>query len=244
MIDRKGLWALILLCLATTIAAVWRLSLLPDWTHMPMLAPHGLTTKNGLVLFILPLTLLFMIAVFSAQRWLVSGPDEALAVWYRRGSLLPMMSGVLTAFMQASLISRSFGLGHGLNPEIVARVIMGVTGILTMMFGNVVPKLPMLSTRVAALNLNPWKSARHTRFGARMTVAFGLAMTVAAVLLPIRFVAPVFLTVALAFFGGSSGTSTSSRANRRRCRSATRPKLPPSRDPLDRMFCSDKECQG
>jgi hypothetical protein len=201
MIDRKGLWILILLFLAMSAAAVWRLTLLPDWTQMPMLAPHGLTTKNGLVLFIGPLALLFMIAVFSAQRWLVSGPDEALTAWYRHGSLLPMMGGVLMALMQVLLISRSFGHGIGLNPEIVARALMGVTGILTMMLGNVMPKLPRLSKRFAALNLDPCQYARHTRFGARMTVAFGLAMTIAAVLLPMRAVEPIFLTLALAFIG-------------------------------------------
>ena len=201
MIDRKGLWVLILLCLAMTAGAVWRLSLLPDWTQMPMLAAHGLTTKNGLVLFMVPLALVFEIAVFSAQRRLVSGSDEALAAWYRHGSLLPMMSGVLLALMQVFLISRSFGHGFGLNPEIVVRAVMGVTGILTMMHGNVVPKLPRVSKRFASLNLDPWQCARHTRFGARMTVAFGLAMTIAAVVLPIRAVAPVFLPSGLAFIG-------------------------------------------
>lgn len=201
MMDRRGLWALILFCLAMTAAAVWRLSLLPHWTQMPMLAAQGMTTKNGLVLFITPLALLFMIGVYSAQRWLVSGPDEALAVWYRHGSLLPMTGGVLLALMQAFVISRSFGHAVGLNPEFVARALMGVTGILTMMFGNVAPKLPMLSKRFAALNLDPWRAARLRRFGARLTVALGLAMTIAAVLLSISAVAPAFLTAALAFYG-------------------------------------------
>ncbi len=201
MIDRKGLWTLILLCLAMTAAAVWRLSLLPDWTHVPILTPKGMVMKNGLVLFMGPLALLFITAVFAIQKWLISGPEEALATWYRNGSLLPMMGGVFIALMQVFLISRSFGHGFGLNPEIVARAGMGVTGILTMMFGNVVPKLPRLSKRFAALNLDPWQSARHTRFGARMTVAFGLAMTIAAVLLPISAVAPIFLTSMVAFFG-------------------------------------------
>lgn len=200
MIDRRELWILILLCAAMTATAFWRLSLLPDWTQMPMLAAHGMTTKNGLVLFIVPLTLLFMIGVYSAQKWLVSGPDEALAVWYRHGSLLPMTGGVFLALMQAFVISRSFGHDVGLSPEFAARALMGVTGILTMMFGNVAPKLPMLSKRFAALDLAPWRAARLRRFGARMTVALGLAMTMAAVLLSIRAVAPVFLTLALAFY--------------------------------------------
>ena len=43
-----------------TAAAVWRLSLLADWHHMPMLTPKGLVVKNGLVLFVPPLSLLFI----------------------------------------------------------------------------------------------------------------------------------------------------------------------------------------
>ena len=201
MIDRKGLWTLILLCLAMTAAAVWRLSLLPDWTHVPMLTPKGMVMKNGLVLFMGPFVLLFMIAVFAIQKWLISGPKEAIAAWYRHGSLLPTMGGVFMALMQVMVISRSFGHGFGLNPVIVARALMGATGILAMMFGNVVPKLPRLSKRFAMLNLDPWQRARHTQFGARMTVAIGLAMTIAAVLLPISAVAPILLTSTIAFFG-------------------------------------------
>jgi len=41
MIDRKTLWILLLLCLAMTAAAVWRLSLLPDWHHMPFSPPRA-----------------------------------------------------------------------------------------------------------------------------------------------------------------------------------------------------------
>ena len=76
---------------------------------------------------------------------------------------------------------------------------MGVTALLTVMFAQCGAELP-ISKRFAALDLAPWRAARLRRFGARMTVALGLAMTMAAVLLSIRAVAPVFLTLALAFY--------------------------------------------
>lgn len=201
MIDRKTLWYFALLCLAMTVAAVWRISLLPDWTQMPMFTPHGPRIRSGLILFIQPLCLLFVIAVFVLQKWLISGPDDALAVWYRRSRRLPMAAAMLTALAQVFLISRSLGYDGGLNPEIISRAMMGVTGILVIMQGNIAPKLPRLSKRFAALNLDPWQSARSRRFGARMTVAFGLAMVSAAVLLPLRATAPIFLTLSLVFYG-------------------------------------------
>jgi hypothetical protein len=200
MIDRKTLWYLILLCLAMTAAAVWRLSLLPDWTQMPMVTPHGPRIRSGLILFMQPLCLLFMLAVFGVRKWLISAPDEALAVWYRRGRLLPMAAGTLTALAQVFLISRSLGHGLDLNPEAFARIIMAVTGMLVIMQGNILPKLPRLSRRFAALNLDPWQSARSQRFGARITVAFGLFVMIAAVLLPLRATTPIFLVLALAFY--------------------------------------------
>jgi hypothetical protein len=53
MIDRKALGILILLCLATTAAAIWRLSLLADWTQLPIVTPSGPGTRNSLV-FLFP----------------------------------------------------------------------------------------------------------------------------------------------------------------------------------------------
>ncbi|HEY4077592.1 MAG TPA: hypothetical protein VGM26_11760 [Rhizomicrobium sp.] len=201
MIDRKGLWILILLFLAMTAAAVWRLSLLPDWTHMPMVTPQGPRIRSGLVLFVPPLSLLFMIAVLAAQKWLVSGPDEALATWYRRSKLLPMAAGMLLALMEGFIICRSLGHGFGLNPETLARIMMAVAGTLVIMQGNVLPKLPWLSARWRLFRLDPWQSARSRRFSGRITVAFGLAMVIAAVLLPPRATTPILLILTLAFYG-------------------------------------------
>jgi len=199
MIDRKGLRILILLCLAMTAAALWRLSLLPDWTQMPMPTPKGPVTKNGLVLLIAPLSLLFMVVVFAAQKWLVTGPGEALAAWYRHTRLLSMVMGVIMVLMQTFIIGRSLGYGLGLDAQAISRITMVVTGILVIILGNVRPKLPRLSKRFAALDLDPWQSARNGRFTGRTTVAFGLAVVIAAVLLPPRATTPTVFVLWLAF---------------------------------------------
>jgi hypothetical protein len=108
---------------------------------------------------------------------------------------------MLVALAQIFLISRSLGYGGGLNPDALARIMLVVTGILVIVQGNVAPKLPRLSNRFAALNLDPWQSARYRRFGGRMTVAFGLVMVVTAVLLPLHATTPIFLILSLAFYG-------------------------------------------
>lgn len=199
MIDRKTLWILILLILAMTAAAIWRLSLLPDWTQMPMPTPKGPVTKSGLVLFIHPLTLLFVVGTFAAQKWLVTGPSEALTAWYRRTRPLPIVMGVIMVLMQTFMIGRSLGYGLGLDAQAMSRTIMVVTGILVIILGNARPKLPRLSKRFAALNLDPWQSARNSRFTGRITVAFGLAIVIAAVLLPLRATTLTVLVLWLAF---------------------------------------------
>lgn len=201
MIHRKGLWILGLLCLAMTAAAIWRLSLLPDWTQMPMPSPKGMVTKSGLVLFIQPLTLLFAITVFAVQKWLVTGPSEALAAWYRRGRPMLVMAGVATALAQAYIISRSLGLGLGVDPQVMTRAVMMMVGILVIVYGNVRPKLPRLSKRFASLELDPWQFARNSRFTGRMTVGMGLALVIAALLLPLRITTVTCLILALTFHG-------------------------------------------
>jgi hypothetical protein len=201
MIDRKALWFLILLCLAMTAAAVWRLSLLPDWTRMPMPTPRGPITRSGLVLFAVPLSLLFTIAALAAPKWLASRPNEALAALYRRIRFVPIVSGVLLALLQVFLISRSLRHGLGLNPVAIARIVMAVNGVLVIMQGNIMPKLPRVPSRFAALNLDPWQAARSRRFAGRMTVAFGLVLIAGAFLLPLRAILVTVPMLTLAFCG-------------------------------------------
>lgn len=204
MIDRKGLWILVLLCLTMAAAAVWRLSLLPDWHHMPMMTPKGLVTKNGLVLFAPPLSLLFMLIVAFATKWLVTGPDEAIEARQRHSRLILLGTGILMALAQTFIIGRSLGHGFGLNPEILARAMLMASAIMLTTYGNSIPKLPRVSKRIAAFNLDPWQSARSRRLAGRLTVALGLFQIIAAMLLPVRAITPIVMVLCLAYFGAIS----------------------------------------
>lgn len=76
MIDRKTLWIFVAAFLATTGAAIWQLSLLPDWRQMPLGGPGSHNSVSGLVLFATPVSvLLFMLSPFI--QWLAL-PKESL----------------------------------------------------------------------------------------------------------------------------------------------------------------------
>ena len=66
-------------------------------------------------------------------------------------------------------------------------------------YGNSIPKLPRVSKRIAAFNLDPWQSARSRRLAGRLTVAFGLFQVIAAVLLPVRAITPVIMVLCLVY---------------------------------------------
>lgn len=199
MMDRKLLAFLGALCLVMTGISLWRLSLLPDWTQLPFAGPTQTHVRHGLLLFTQPLALLLMMAVLLGQHWLVSGTEEALAA--RRRWVRPIMlgAGLVTALMHVFMIARSLGLGLSLDPEAVSRT-MGVTiGVLLMIAGNALPKLPSITKRIAALNLDPWKSARSRRFEGWVMVGYGFAQMLIAALLPMRVIpaATMVLTLAL-----------------------------------------------
>jgi len=202
MIDRKALWILLLLCLAMTAAAIWRLSLLPDWTHVPfMVGRNGPHTEHGLVLFVAPLSMLVMIAIAFGTKWLVSGPDEAIKTHQRRNRLTLVGTGVMGALMQSFIIGRSLGYGNSVDAEALSRAVIMVSAILVMIQGNNMPKLPWISSRFPAFQLDPWQSARARRFAGWLSIAYGLALIAAAALLPARAMAPIVMAFTPVYLG-------------------------------------------
>jgi hypothetical protein len=201
MIDRKTLWILILLALAMTAAALWRLSLLPDWTQVPFMGDRGPHTKHGLILFVPPLSLLFLIALACGTQWLVSGPDEAIQAHQRRNRLMLLGTGMLTLLGDAFLISRSLGYGGGLNGEVFSRAVIMVSAVLVMAQGNNMPKLPWISSRFGAFQLDPWQQVRARRFAGRLSIGYGLAMIAAAALLPVRVIPPIVIALTPLYLG-------------------------------------------
>jgi hypothetical protein len=202
MIDRKTRWFLILLIAAMCAASFWRLSLAPDWTHVSFINDKGQShTKNGLVLFIGPASLLLCLVLASVSRRLVSGSEEAIRAYQRANRLVLLGVGVLSGLMHVFMVSRSLGASLNLNGEILSRLVIGITAILVMMQGNRLPKLPWVTSRFKAFELDAWQSARLKRFSGRLSVAYGLALIVVAALVPTRAMGPLVMAIVPVYLG-------------------------------------------
>jgi len=202
MIDRKTLWILWLFIAATAAAAIWRLSLLPDWTQVPFPAGRdGPHTEHGLWLFVTPLCILLMLALAWGTQRLVSGPDAAMQAHQRNSKLVLLGTGVIATLMQGFVIGRSLGYGNGVDGDVLSRGVIVLVAILIMIQGNSMPKLPWISSRFPAFDLDPWQQVRSRRFAGRMSIAFGLAMIAAALLLPVSIVPFLVMALALSYLG-------------------------------------------
>lgn len=198
MIDRMTLRLLLLLVAAMTAAALWRISQLPDW-QLPFEGLKGPYTRPALVLFVPPLSILLTMGLVWASKWIVSGPVEAMAPYKRLNRNVLIGVGILTVLGQAYVISRSLGFDFDQSGDVMGRGTIIVTALLVMIHGNSLPKMPWLSSRFSAYQLDPWQHARSRRFSGWMSIVFGLAMIVIALLMPLRTIAPIVMGLSLAY---------------------------------------------
>ena len=204
MIDRKALWILWLLVAAMTAAGVWRLSLLPDWHQMPASGPGDSHTVNGLLIFWGPVALLVVIMFGFARRWLVSIPKESEQSWQRLSTLFVLAYAVIVVLMQVFLTARSLGFGHAIDRLAIAHAAQVAVGILVVMMGNALPKMPWLSARLRPFQLDAWQWNRQVRFAGKLLVGLGLFLAIGVPLLPPNLKMPAMLGLWLAVFAANS----------------------------------------
>lgn len=193
MIDRKALRISGLILLAMVAATLWRLSLFPDWRHIPA-GNHQ--TITGLVFFAEPASLLIVMIMPFLLKWLMPDPGESLPSWRRWNGKWILSWGVFFALMQAFILARS--LGHfSLSGMVVARAAMVVIGIVFMMMGNAMPKAPSPPPR-GSFEFDSWQKSRLLRFAGKLFVGLGLAFVLGGILLPLEYWKPVFACLMLA----------------------------------------------
>ena len=188
MIDRKALWIFIAVFIAMTGTAIWQLSQLPDWRHMPFGGPGSHNTVSGLVLFASPVSLLFfMVSPFI--QWLTL-PKDALPSLRRWSGKWIVSTSVFMALCQAFGLSYSLGIvspsGFG-----IARGGSVMIGILFMIVGNIAPKTPVPPQR-NSFELDSWSVNRMFRFAGKLFVGLGLAFVLGGILLPPEYWESVF----------------------------------------------------
>ena len=188
MIDRKALWIFVAAFLATTGAAIWQLSLLPDWRQMPLGGPGSHNSVSGLVLFATPVSLLlFMLSPFI--QWLAL-PMESLPSLRRWSGKWIVSTSVVMAVLQVFIVARSMGVvsPSGLG---IARGGSVMIGIMFMIMGNIAPKMPVPPRR-NSFEIDSWDASRMLRFGGKLFVGLGLVFVLGGVLLPLEYWEPVF----------------------------------------------------
>lgn len=190
MIDRKAFRISGLIFLAMIAATLWRLSLFPDWRHIPF-GSHD--TVSGLILFAAPASMLFMMAV-PFMQWLTS-PTETLPSWRRWSGKCIVSWTVFIALLQAVTLSRSLGL-VSLPAMGTGRFGLVLIGITLMMVGNAAPKTPSMPQR-GSFELDRSQQNRLLRFAGKLLFGVGLSFVLGGMLLPLEYWKPVFLGLML-----------------------------------------------
>jgi uncharacterized membrane protein len=198
MIERKALWISAAIILAMIAASVWRLGLAPDWHHIFLGRPGHRHAVSWVYLFIAPLCVLIFTGILFARKWLTAGPQDALQSWQHWSGIWVVSNSVIIGLFHAALISRSLGFGPKMAPLTLARIEWVAMGILMIVLGNTLPKLPWLLVRFRRFQLDPWQSNRQTRFAGKLMVGMGLFLAIAAPLLPVKMMLPAMTGVWLA----------------------------------------------
>ena len=193
MIDRKALWITILLVFAMIAANIWRLSLLPDWRHVPAEVAGNMRIIPVFWTFLPPLLVLFMMGMFFALNWKFgpteASPKEAMQSWRRHQGLALVFVAGMAALAQAFSLARSLGALQSVDRLTFSHVIFVAAGIFMMVFGNMLPKMPWLTERFRPLD--PWQWNRHRRFQGKLFVVLGLFYAVGMPLLPFKIIVPL-----------------------------------------------------
>lgn len=195
MIDRRALWICLLAVAAMFAADFWRLSLLPDWHHVPAEGPGNARTMPVFAIFFGPTVLLFSLGLVFARRWLRSGTPEAVRHWRRSNGLVALSNAGMMSLLQGFMLARSLGLLQSIDRLAVARTCLVIAGLVFIAAGNTLPKAPWLKARFGALD--SWQWNRHLRFSGRMMVAMGLLFAAVMPFMPVTLLRPVAITAAL-----------------------------------------------
>jgi hypothetical protein len=184
MIDRKALWIGFTTVFVLLAAILWRVSLLPDWHQMPIDGPADSHTMKTHALFMQVFIVLFLTVFMYARKYWVSGTDEAVQSWRRLGSLFVIGFSAFAMLNVAFFLSRSLGYGLALDRLTMARFFMAGLGLLNMVLGNALPKMPGVSEPLRWFKLDLWQQKRQVRFLGKLLVAMGLALVGIAAFLP------------------------------------------------------------
>lgn len=200
MIERKVFWIAWVFVVVMLAAAAWRVSLLPDWTHLPRYDLNGvaLSPTSSAVLLAMPGAVLFIMARLTWRARTAWAPVESLRPWKKWASVVLVPVSMILTLLQAFIIVRSLGLLSAMNMAPFTRGVFVVLGLMAMVINNALPKLPWLRSRIAFLNLDPDKGAKFLRLRAWLGVLIGLVVVLGGLFLPLKVMPPIVFSMVIA----------------------------------------------
>jgi hypothetical protein len=183
MLDRKAMPILSVLILVMLVGDVWLI------TH---------DARRSMALFIPSVTMMIVPGVFVLKERRAVASADVLAAWKKWGSFfLISCAAIVTAFQLLPVFHR---LGIPLpSPELCFRLFVASYGLIVVVSGNRAPKLPPLEWRWhGMLSLGKEAQVAISRLAGWLLVSFGVTTIVIALFLPVRLIAPVMGSLALA----------------------------------------------
>jgi hypothetical protein len=183
MLDRKAMPILSVLILVMLVSDIWLI------TH---------DARRSMALFIPPVTMMIVPGVFVLKERRAVASADVLAAWKKWGSFfLISCAAIVTVFQLLPVFHR---LGIPLpSPELCLRLFVASYGLVVVVSGNRAPKLPPLEwRRPGVLSLGKAGQVAISRLAGWLLVSFGVTTIVIALFLPVRLIAPVMGSLALA----------------------------------------------
>lgn len=179
--------------------ALWRVSLLSDWTMLPRFDSNGAAQAPVPVrkLFMLPGALILMLLLQAAQRLRSRASEEKLKVWRDRNVFITVAMGFMLLMLEVQVLLRSFPASSFFLPADAMRFFLVVWGLLMIAISNGSPKLPWVQTLFVIPKLDDAAGARYLRIMGYVGVAVGLTVTIAALTVPMNLVLPLLNTAAI-----------------------------------------------
>lgn len=194
---RKHAFTLVWILVAAMIAAaLWRISLLPDWSRLTMARADGAASHaaSSLWLFSIPAGLAFAVMAKLASRRMVAGKPEAVQSVQAYGDRLMLGMAVIAALLHGIILGRS--LGVALPYDAIARCLFVGMGVLMVLLGNRLPKLPWVTSTTIILDDAGIQKMR--RINAFWMVLQGVIFVLAGLLLhPLRNIVWLVLPLTL-----------------------------------------------
>lgn len=200
MMDRRAYWISGALVVAMLTATIWRIVLLPDWTQIPF---WGAGRAAVLMLFCAPCCVMFVGGSLAFKGWISRGSKEVKQSWVRWGSSLLIVYSLICTALQFVILARSFGLAKTLDEVTVVRTGFVLLGVLLVVVGNQLPKLPWLEARIGVLRLDVAQGAKFLRYRGWVTVVVGIGVVIAGSLMPLRLIIPFLIPLLLGGFAAT-----------------------------------------